>query len=89
MKEQIDTVKIEGHTVDFETLRNNLDGKVWAEQFNQALSNRNLPKIDENWLTSWFSSSIMCGYDRAMKDVSNQKCNTLKAVLKSLRKEYS
>lgn len=41
------------------------DARDWAKAFCKIAADQGL-RIDEGWMTSWFASALMRGYDEAM-----------------------
>lgn len=49
------------------------DAALWAEEFNKTAVNLGYSKMDEGWLTTWFSNAMMAMYDanRSIDEKSN------------------
>lgn len=56
---------------DFNELVYSMDGRRWAQEFIDTISNNDwsIEDIDVDLMTTWFSCSIMSGYDGARRKI--------------------
>jgi hypothetical protein len=68
-------------------LPNSFDARDWASEFVEIFS-RLYPgvSIDEGWMLTWFSNSLMCGYDTHERR-SRKRIERMKKKMKSLISE--
>ena len=61
------------------------DARRWADEFFMAYNNNLKPDYD--WMVTWFSNSIMCGYDNGYRKAL-EKAKVLVDCLKKIQLQY-
>lgn len=79
------TTKPDGENEKLKPIHCDPDARRWADEFFMAW-NRNL-KPDYEWMVTWFSNSIMCGYDHGRSKERAEAEKKIKELEKRLLRD--